>query len=208
MNSKVIGSFLILGPLLLVIPWFTLGVDVSGMSPSEHIAAVLEKSGQSEASGILNVFGAIFFFTGLYYLSKSLKSDDGISNSLAALGGLLIILCLPMFATLVGAELIAISEAKRFVNDVGAAVLSASTASQMAGMLMVIGLFLVGVSLTLQKKWKGNVGALYVIATALAFIDMVSDEAAGEVVTIIGWMGMFLMVLVTGILTLAPSLKK
>jgi len=47
-----------------------------------------------------------------------------------------------------------------------------------------------------------------VIATALAFIDMVSDEAAGEVVTIIGWMGMFLMVLVTGILTLAPSLKK
>ena len=117
-------------------------------------------------------------------------------------------MCLPMFATLVGAEVIAISEAKRFGNDVGAAVLSASTASQMAGMLMVIGLFLVGVSLTLQKKWKGIVGALFVIATALAFIDMVSDEAAGEVVTIIGWMGMFLMVLVTGILTLAPSLKK
>ena len=147
-------------------------------------------------------------FTGLYYFTKSLKSDDGLSSSLASLGGLLIILCLPMFATLVGAEVIAISEAKRFGNDVGAAVLSASTASQMAGMLMVIGLFLVGVSLTLQKKWKGIVGALFVIATALAFIDMVSDEAAGEVVTIIGWMGMFLMVLVTGILTLAPSLKK
>ena len=173
MNSKVIGSFLILGPLLLVIPWFTLGVDVSGMSPSEHIAAVLEKSGQSEASGILNVFGAIFFFTGLYYLSKSLKSDDGISNSLAALGGLLIILCLPMFATLVGAEVIAISEAKRFGNDVGAAVLSASTASQI-----------------------------------LSFIDIVSDGAAGEVVSIIGWMGFFLMTLVTGILTLVPALKK
>ena len=208
LNSKIIGSFLILGPLLLVIPWFTLGVDVEGMSPTEHIAAVLESSTQSEASGILNIFGAIFMFTGLYYFTKSLKSDDGLSSSLASLGGLLIILCFPMFATLVGAEVIAISVAKRFGNDVGAAVLSASTASQMAGMLMVIGLFLVGVSLTLQKKWKGIVGALFVIATALAFIDMVSDEAAGEVVTIIGWMGMFLMVLVTGILTLAPSLKK
>ena len=50
MNSKVIGSFLILGPLLLVIPWFTLGVDVSGMSPTEHMAAVLEKSTQSADS--------------------------------------------------------------------------------------------------------------------------------------------------------------
>ena len=47
LNSKIIGSFLILGPLLLVIPWLTLGVDVSDMSPSEHIAAILEKSGQS-----------------------------------------------------------------------------------------------------------------------------------------------------------------
>lgn len=208
LNSKVIGSFLILGPLLLVIPWFTLGVDVSGMSPSEHIAAVLEKSGQSEASGILNVFGAIFFFTGLYYLSKSLKSDDGISNSLAALGGLLIILCLPMFATLVGAELIAISEAKEYGNEVGATILAASTGLQMCGFLMIIGIFLLGASLTLQKKWKGIVGALFMIATILSFIDIVSDGAAGEVVSIIGWMGFFLMTLITGILTLVPALKK
>lgn len=205
MNSKVIGSFLILGPLLLVIPWFALGVDVSGMSPSEHLAAVLEKSTQAEVSGILNVFGAIFFFTGLYYLSKSLKSDDAISNSLSKLGGLLIILCLPMFATLVGAELIAIEEAKEFGNEVGATVLAASTAFEMCGFLMIIGIFLLGASLTLQRKWKGIVGALFMITTILSFIDIVSAGAAGEVVSIIGWMGFFLMTLITGILTIGPG---
>jgi len=208
LNSKVIGSFLILGPLLLVIPWFTLGVDVSGMSPTEHMAAVLEKSTQSEVSGILNVFGAIFFFTGLYYLSKSLESDDGISNSLAALGGLLIILCLPMFATLVGAELIAIESAQEFGNEVGATILAASTAFQMCGFLMIVGIFLVGASLTLQRKYKGIVGALFMITTILSFIDIVSAGAAGEVVSIIGWMGFFLMTLITGILTLVTTLQK
>ena len=208
MNSKVIGSFLILGPLLLVIPWFTLGVDVSGMSPTEHMAAVLEKSTRSEVSGILNVFGAIFFFTGLYYLSKSLKSDDSISNSLSKLGGLLIILCLPMFATLVGSELIAIESAQDFGNEVGATVLAASTAFQMCGFLMIVGIFLLGASLMLQKKYKGIVGALFMITTILSFIDIVSAGAAGEVVSIIGWMGFFLMTLITGILTLVPSLKK
>ena len=214
MNSKIIGSFLILGPLLLVIPWLTLGVDVSDMSPSEHIAAILEKSGQSETSGILNLFGAIFFFTGLYYLSKSLKSDDGISNSLATLGGLLVILCLPMFASLVGTELIAISEAKKHGNEVGATILAASTGLQMCGFLMIIGIFLLGASLVYDcdnwgvKKWKGIVGALFMIATILSFIDIVSDGATGEAVSIIGWMGFFLMTLITGILTLVPSLKK
>ena len=208
LNSKVIGSFLILGPLLLVIPWFTLGVDVSGMSPTEHMAAVLEKSTRSEVSGILNVFGAIFFFTGLYYLSKSLKSDDSISNSLSKLGGLLIILCLPMFATLVGSELIAIESAQDFGNEVGATVLAASTAFQMCGFLMIVGIFLLGASLMLQKKYKGIVGALFMITTILSFIDIVSAGAAGEVVSIIGWMGFFLMTLITGILTLVPSLKK
>ncbi len=214
MNSKVVGSFLILGPLLLVIPWFALGVDVSGMSPSEHLAAVLEKSGQSEASGILNLFGAIFFFTGLYYLSKSLKSDDGISNALAKLGGLLIILCLPMFATLVGSELIAIESAQEFGNEVGATILAASTAFEMCGFLLVIGIFLLGASLVYDcdnwsvKKWKGIVGALFMIATILSFIDFVSAGAAGEVVSIIGWMGFFLMTLITGILTLVPSLNR
>ena len=113
-----------------------------------------------------------------------------------------------MFATLVGAELIAISEAKEYGNEVGATILAASTGLQMCGFLMIIGIFLLGASLTLQKKWRGIVGALFMIATILSFIDIVSDGAAGEVVSIIGWMGFFLMTLVTGILTLVPSLKK
>jgi hypothetical protein len=178
------------------------------------MAAILEKSGQHEAMAILNVFGAIFMFTGLYHLAKTLKGDNVISNNLAAIGGLLLILCLPVFVTLMGSDVFAIELAKDHGNDVGAIVLAASAMLQMCGMLMVIGLFLVGASLLVQRDVsrklcsKGITGALFMIVTVLAFIDAVSNEGAGEAVSIIGWMGMFLMVLVTGILTIVDSLKK
>jgi len=48
------------------------------------------------------------------------------------------------------------------------------------------------------RKYKGIVGILFIIAAASAFFDMIFDI---EALAIIGWMGMFLMTLVTGILT-------
>ena len=69
---------------------------------------------------------------------------------------------------------------------------------EMGGMLLVIGLLLLGISLTLLRKYKGIVGILFIIAAASAFFDMIFDI---EALAIIGWMGMFLMTLVTGILT-------
>ena len=87
MNSKVIGAMLILGSLLTVIPWF-IGGDTSGMTPSEQITAILAESGAVEARSILNVFGGIFMFAGLYYLARTLKSENNLSNHFAEIGGL------------------------------------------------------------------------------------------------------------------------
>ena len=97
MNSKVIGAMLILGPLLTVLPWIALGTDTSEMAPSEQITAVLAESGKVEARSILNVFGGIFMFAGLYFLARSLKSDNAVSNHLAEIGGILLLVTLPDF---------------------------------------------------------------------------------------------------------------
>ena len=66
------------------------------------------------------------------------------------------------------------------------------------GVLLIVGLFLLGISLTILKKYKGVIGALFIIASVCAFTDVIFDVAA---VAIIGWMGMFLMTLIVGILT-------
>ena len=179
-------------------PWFVFGSDTSDLTPTETITVILEESGATEARGILNVFGGIFMFAGLYFLARSLKSDNTVSNHLAEIGGLFLVVTLPTWVIMMGAEVMAIEAAKDYGNEFGATIIAASTGLQTIGILLVIGLFLVGLSLTLLRKYKGIVGILFVIASAIAFVDMMFDaEAFG----FIGWMGMFIMTLVTGILT-------
>ena len=202
MNSKVIGLMLILGAILTMGVWMVFDIDTSGMSPSDSMTAILAEKTKAEIASILNVFGVMSMFTGLYFLAKSLKSDNTVSNHFSEIGGLLLLLCVPLWVVLVGANLSAISEAKEFGNDVGAAIIASTTALQMGGILLVVGLFMLGISLTLLRKYKGIIGILFIIASVSAFIDMIFEI---DIMGMIGWMGMFLMTFVTGILT---TLKK
>ena len=202
MSSKVIGFMLILGPILTMGVWMVFDIDTSGMSPSDSMTAILADKNKAEIASILNVFGVMSMFTGLYFLAKSLKSDNTVSNHFSEIGGLFLLLCVPLWVVLVGANLSAIDAAKEFGNDVGATIIASSTALQMGGILLVVGLFMLGISLTLLRKYKGIIGILFIIASVSAFIDMIFQI---EIFSMIGWMGMFLMILVTGILT---TLKK
>ena len=117
---------------------------------------------------------------------------------MAEIGGLLLLLVVPIWVVLMGSWISAIDAAEQFGNDVGETILASSTMFEMGGMLLVVGMFMLGISLTILRKYKGVIGALFIIASVCAFIDMLFDI---EALAIIGWMGMFLMTLVTGILT-------
>jgi hypothetical protein len=198
MSSKVIGSMLILGPILTMGVWILYSIDTEVLSPSDTMIAILADTNKAVISSILNMFGVMSMFTGLYFLAKSLKSDNSVSNHFSEIGGLFLLLCVPLWVVLVGAWMPAIDAAEQFGNDVGATIIASSTALQMGGILMVVGLFMLGISLTLLRKYKGIIGILFIIASVFAFIDMIFNI---EIFTAIGWMGMFLMTFVTGILT-------
>jgi len=202
MDSKVIGIMLILGAILTMGVWMIFDIDTSGMSPSDSMTAMLADKSKVEIASILNVFGVMSMFTGLYFLAKSLKSDNTISNHFSEIGGLFLLLCVPIWVVLVGADLSALDAAKEYGNDVGSTIIATSTAFEMGGILLVVGLFMLGISLTLLRKYKGIIGILFIIASVSAFIDMIFEI---DIFGMIGWMGMFLMILVTGILT---TLKK
>ena len=198
MNSKVIGLMLILGTILTMGVWIVFDIDTSGMSPSDSMTAILAEKTKAEIASILNVFGVMSMFTGLYFLAKSLKSDNTVSNHFSEIGGLLLLLCVPLWVVMVGANISAIDAAKEFGNDVGSTIIASSTALQMGGILLVVGLFMLGISLTLLRKYKGIIGILFIIASVSAFIDMIFEI---DIMGMIGWMGMFLVTFVTGILT-------
>ncbi len=202
MSSKVIGLMLILGTILTMGVWVVFDIDTSGMSPSDSMTAILADKNKAEIASILNVFGVMSMFTGLYFLAKSLKSDNTVSNHFSEIGGLLLLLCVPLWVVLVGANISAIDAANDFGNDVGATIIASSTALEMGGILLVVGLFMLGISLTLLRKYKGIIGILFIITSVSGFIDMIFSI---DIMGMIGWMGMFLMILITGILT---TLKK
>ena len=199
MNSKVIGIMLILGPILTMGVWISgLVPDTADISPSEAMTAILADKDQVEIGSLLQIFGVILMFTGLYFLARSLKSDSVVSNQFAEIGGLLLLLVVPIWVVFMGSWLSAIDAAEKFGNDVGSTILASSTMFEMGGMLLVVGIFLLGISLTILKKYKGIIGALFIITSLCAFTDMMLDV---EALAIIGWLGMFLITLIAGILT-------
>lgn len=199
-NSKLIGAMLILGPILTMGVWMVYSVDTSGMSPSDSMAAIIADVNKAKLSSILNVFGVMSMFTGLHLLARSLKSDNAVSNACAEIGGLFLVLLVPVWVIMMGADISALGAAQDFGVDVGVQILTASTLMQTSGILLVVGMFLLGISFILLKKYKRIIGILFVVTSGLAFIDMLFEPNT-DIVGMIGWMGMFVITLVTGILT-------
>ena len=200
MNSKVIGAMLILGPILTMGVWIVFGVSTEDMTPSQSLTALLAEKTKAEMSSILNIFGVMSMFTGLYLLARSLKSDNTVSNTFSEIGGLFLLLCVPTWVVMMGSDILAIEQAEKYGNDAGATIIAASKVLQMGGVLLVVGLFLLGISLTLLRKYKGIIGILFIITSGCAFIYMVTG--GNDIFGMIGWMGMFLTTLATGVLTI------
>ena len=199
MNSKVVGVMLILGPILIMGVWIAALVpDTGTVSPSESMTTILAEKNQAQIGSILQFFGVISMFMGLYFLAKSLKSDNVVSNQLAEIGGLLLLLIVPIWVVFMGSWKEAIEGAEDYGNDVGTTILASSTVFEAGDMLIIVGLLLLGISLTILKKYRRIIGALFIIAPVCAFVDMIFDI---EALAIIGWMGMFLTTLIAGILT-------
>ncbi len=148
-NSKVIGAMLILGPILTMGVWMVLGIDTEDMDPSAKMTALIAESTKVETISILNVFGVMSMFTGLYFLTRTLKSDNTVSNALSEIGGLLLLLCVPVWVILVGSDISAIEMAEEHGNEFGTTIIAATKAFQMSALLLVVGLLLLGISLIL-----------------------------------------------------------
>ena len=102
MNTKVIGIMLILGPILTMGVWISgLVPDTAEISPSDAMATIMADKNQSLVGSILQIFGVIGMFAGLYFLSKSLKGDNAISNQFAEISGLLLLLVVPIWVVFI-----------------------------------------------------------------------------------------------------------
>jgi len=191
MNSKTIGSLLIVGTILTMGVWMVFGLSSDNMSSAEKLKVFIENKTQVQIVTLVTSLGFICLVLGLYYSTRNL-----LDNILSEIGGLLLIASLPLMIALNMSDIVALEMEKQFSN--GADVLTAASAFEYLFLTFMGGIFLIGIGLTLERKFRGIIGGLLAITSGLALLSSLGLDL--DMLDFIGWLGTWVLMLVTGVL--------
>ena len=191
MNSKTIGSLLIIGTLLTMGVWMIFGLGTDNMSSAEKLKVFIENKTQVQVVTLVTSLGFICLVLGLYYSTRNL-----LDNILSEIGGLLLIASLPLMIALNMSDIVALEMEKQFSN--GADILTAANAFEYLFLTFMGGIFLIGIGLTLERKFRGIIGVLLSITSGLALLSSFGLDL--DMLDFIGWLGTWALMLVTGVL--------
>ena len=191
MNSKTIGSLLIVGTILTMGVWMVFGLSSDNMSSAEKLKVFIENKTQVQIVTLVTSLGFICLVLGLYYSTRNL-----LDNILSEIGGLLLIASLPLMIALNMSDIVALEMEKQFSN--GADVLTAASAFEYLFLTFMGGIFLIGIGLTLERKFRGILGVLLAITSGLALLSSLGLDL--DMLDFIGWLGTWVLMLVTGVL--------
>ena len=191
MNSKTIGSLLIVGTILTMGVWMFFGLSTDNMSPADRLAVFMENKTQVQIVTLVTSLGFMCLVLGLYYLTRNL-----LESILSEIGGLLLIASLPFMVALNMSDIVALEMEKQFSN--GADILTAASAFEYLFLTFMGGIFLIGIGLTLERKFRGIIGGLLAITSGLALLSSFGLDL--EMLDFIGWLGTWVLMLVTGVL--------
>jgi len=191
MNSKTIGSLLIVGTILTMGVWMVFGLGTDNMSSAEKLKVFIENKTQVQIVTLVTSLGFICLVLGLYYSTRNL-----LDNILSEIGGLLLIASLPLMIALNMSDIVALEMEKQFSN--GADILTAANAFEYLFLTFMGGIFLIGIGLTLERKFRGIIGVLLAITSGLALLSSFGLDL--DMLDFIGWLGTWALMLVTGVL--------
>ena len=199
MNNKIFGSMMIFGPIVSMLCWIAFFPDNTGLNASEELANIVA-SGKNSAvfGGFLATIATAAMILGVYFLSKSINTDKSISSNLAEIGGLLMLLTFPVLVGLQGVHIAALEAAKIDTGLAQGILEGARGWDTSLSFVMAISWIILGVSLTIKKKFYTWISAIFAITGVSAILSVFIQV---DVLEMIGWMGSFLFIVIMGILT-------
>ena len=109
---------------------------------------------------------------GLYFLAKSINTDKSISSNLAEISGLIILLTFPILVGLQGTGIAALDAADRIDAGLAQGILEGARGWDTSlSFIMGISWFILGIALTMKKKFYTVISALFAIAGVCAILD-------------------------------------
>ncbi len=198
MNSKVFGSFMIVGPILAMVMWSVFVPEVGDLSISDGLDKLIANDVAVRFGSLVGAIGFLLMLLGLFFLSRTLRSGNSTGIICAEISGLMLI---SMFALVFVWEGAAVDALDQAVTDRAAAegILIASEITGAFGdVLITATIFLLGVALAVQRKFHVVVGCLVMLVAICAFLNGIISEGP-DIMGFVGWMGIMLMTIIMGI---------
>ena len=75
MNSKVFGSFMIVGPILAMVMWAAFVPEIGDLSVSDYLDKLIENDVAVRFGSLVGNIGFLVMLLGLFFLSRTLRRN-------------------------------------------------------------------------------------------------------------------------------------
>ena len=202
MNSKALtGLLLVIGPILMAITIF--GFPGSGGNEdwvtADYVAEIAENINLHFAGTLLELTGIIAMMTGWIFLALSMHGDGKPGSLLAKLAVILPLICLPIAVVSSGLSL-SVGWAIEDGLMTEAGMLWGASEGVNGTIFNIIGIswILLGIAMILQKNLHLILAIVVIVVGAALFSSNIVDI---EIIWMIAFMGILIVSLATGILT-------
>ena len=204
MNSKVIAGFLILSPIVaFVVMMSGLLPDTSDMTVAQSLEKMLENKTQNMIGFLIVTVAISSLLLGHSLLARSMRGNGKPAATCAELAGIIMLLVIPVLLVELGYFWAAMEKAETDKLLAEAILTNGEGISDIIGIPWTIGFFLMGIAIIRQKKFHIVVGVIAVALPVMGFVGEVGgDSDAIELLQFVGFIGMVLLTVTMGVLTL------
>jgi len=206
MNTKGLMSWcLIVGPVGTFVVFGMLSSILVGPAetPASGVAELLANKGLAR---IIGVVGCIFFVampTGLMLLARSMQGDDKPGSVYATVSATIFSALLAVGIIATSFPLGVLDVASRSARDAEGIFEVGNALFSGIGVFWPLAMILLGVAITMQKNLHIYLGWLFVVGGAWLFIDAFTNlGSTNDIVGFANWIGMSLIVVASGVLSL------
>ena len=214
LSKRLIGLFMLIGPILAVI--MIILEQAYGRGGNSSFAEQLKTMSDNYALATIGSIGfsiaILAIFIGIHGLARSMQGENKPGSDLAGLASIFAILISGIYIVSLGLELIATEKASEWVKQGGDAINAFAISEAISRSIFVIDslvMLFLGLAILIQKNMSKIVGGLFTFfGVCVLFGGMLSvgDNWAG-MIWFIGFLGFPIITAVTGFLILWQARK-
>jgi len=213
LSNKLIGSFLVAGPLLAIASIFLFSPGDDEQTFAQSLQRMSENYAIASISTVLWFVAIMIIFIGIHFLARSMQGENKPGSDLAGLASIFALLIAGIAMVSTGIELIATERESSWAASGGDVIGTYAIGQAIIRSIFVfdgIVMLFLGLAIVRQKNLNQIAGGLFTFFGACVLFGGIlsaGDNWAG-MIWFVGFLGFPIMTAVTGFLVLRSAVKE